>query len=96
MSSVKKRPSYVELNVLRSGIWFFQPTQHVFSVQCAPLFSLYPDHKVHGANIGPIWGRQDPVGPHVSLKIFAIWVGIVSHPRVTIVMYNSKTEWQNG
>ena len=25
-----------------------------------------PDNKDHGANIGPIWGRQDPGGPHVG------------------------------
>ena len=25
-----------------------------------------PDSKVHGANMGPIWGRQDPGGPHVA------------------------------
>ena len=24
------------------------------------------DNKVHGANMGPIWGRQDPGGPHVG------------------------------
>ena len=24
------------------------------------------DSKVHGANMGPIWGRQDPGGPHVG------------------------------
>ena len=35
---------------------------------------VYPDSKVHGANMGPIWGRQDPGGPHVSPMIFAIWV----------------------
>ena len=32
-----------------------------------------PDSKVHGANMGPIWGRQDPGGPHVSPVNFAIW-----------------------
>ena len=32
-----------------------------------------PDSKVHGANMGPIWGRQDPGGPHVSPMNFAIW-----------------------
>ena len=32
-----------------------------------------PDSKVHGANMGPIWGRQDPGGPHVGLINFAIW-----------------------
>ena len=34
----------------------------------------YPDSKVHGANMGPIWGRQDPGGPHVGPINFAIWV----------------------
>ena len=33
-----------------------------------------PDRKVHGANMGPIWGRQDPRGPHVGPMNFAIWV----------------------
>ena len=32
-----------------------------------------PDNKVHGANMGPIWGRQDPGGPHVGPMDFAIW-----------------------
>ena len=26
----------------------------------------YPDNKVHGANMGPIWGRQDPGGPMLA------------------------------
>ena len=30
-------------------------------------------HQVHEANMGPIWGRQDPGGPHVGLVNFAIW-----------------------
>ena len=39
------------------------------------IFSLriIPDKKVHGANIGPIWGRQDPGGPHVGPINLAIW-----------------------
>ena len=32
-----------------------------------------PDSKVHGASMGPIWGRQDPGGPHVGPMNFAIW-----------------------
>ena len=28
--------------------------------------TLVPDSKVYGANIGPIWGRQDPVGPMLA------------------------------
>ena len=33
-----------------------------------------PDNKVHGANMGPTWGRQDPGGPHVGPMNFVIWV----------------------
>ena len=33
-----------------------------------------PDSKVHGTNMGPIWGRQDPGGSHVGPMNFAIWV----------------------
>ena len=36
-------------------------------------FEIIPDNKVHGANMGPIWGRQDPDGPHVGRMNFAIW-----------------------
>ena len=32
-----------------------------------------PNSKVHGANMGPIWGWQDPGGPHVGPMNFAIW-----------------------
>ena len=34
----------------------------------------YDNHasKVHGPNMGPIWGRQDPGGPHVGPMNFAI------------------------
>ena len=34
----------------------------------------YPDTNVHGANMGPIWGHQDPGGPHVGPMNLAIWV----------------------
>ena len=33
-----------------------------------------PDSKVHEANMGPIWGRQDQGEPHVGPMNFAIWV----------------------
>ena len=32
-----------------------------------------PESEVHGANMGPIWGRQDPGGPHVGPMNLAIW-----------------------
>ena len=34
---------------------------------------LAPDSKVHGANMGSIWGRQVPGGPNVGPMNFAIW-----------------------
>ena len=52
-------------------------------------FGMNPDSKVHGANMGPIWRRQDPDGPHVGPMNFAIWeflihrnvyIDIIIHP----------------
>ena len=33
----------------------------------------HPDSKVHGANMGTTWGRQDPGGPHVVHLNLDIW-----------------------
>ena len=45
-------------------------TQSVFDVN---FVHAHPDNKGHGANMGPISGRQDPGGPHVGPLNFAIW-----------------------
>ena len=37
----------------------------------------YPHSKVHGANMGPIWGRQDPGGTHVGTVSFFTWVSFL-------------------
>ena len=37
---------------------------------------VFPDSKVHGANMRPIRGRQDPEGPHVGPMNLAIWFEI--------------------
>ena len=48
-------------------------------------YLLTPDSKVHGANMGPIWGRQDPGGPHVGpvncaiCDNFSLWKGRYLH-----------------
>ena len=44
-------------------------------ILCMPLANerqRYPDSKVHGANMGPIWGRHNPGGSHVAPMNFAI------------------------
>ena len=50
---------------------------HTYMVPCSFVSDEpYPNSKVHGANMGPIWGQQDPGGPHVDPMNFATWVGI--------------------
>ena len=49
----------------------FGRTSHVAQQPCRAASHMMrnnsiPDNKVHGANMGPIWGRQDPGGPHVG------------------------------
>ena len=43
-------------------------------------FTNTPDSKVPRANMGPIWGRQDPGGPHVGPMNLAIWDGLTLIP----------------
>ena len=42
-------------------------------IHCCVGFRIIPDSKVHGAKMGPTWGRQDPSGPHVGPMNFVIW-----------------------
>ena len=62
----------------------------VLVVTCDTNTLYYPDNKLHGANIGPIWGRQDPGGPYVGLMNFAIWVVTVrqQHQRTAALQNN--------
>ena len=46
-------------------------------VLCISPIENHTDRKVHGANMGPIWGREDPGGPHVGPMNFAICAGII-------------------
>ena len=66
---------------LRYGMpWYTVPNFTLCMQQSLVRWILYfhletfPDSKVHGANMGPIWGRQNPGGPHVGPINFAIWV----------------------
>ena len=43
----------------------------------AGVWRHYPDSKVHGAKMGPTWGRQDPGGLHVGPMNFAAWVSVM-------------------
>ena len=44
----------------------------------------HPDSKVHGANMGPVWGQQDPGGPHIGHMKLAIWADHRGHNKPNI------------
>ena len=50
-----------------------------------------PDSKVNGANMGPIWGRQDPGGPHVGPMNFAIWA--IVQEFTLLVKHDTGIHW---
>ena len=67
------------------------------STQFLPCYTgVSPDIKVHGANMEPIWGRQDPGGPHVGLMNFAIWAYIFGTMCDRHCHVNSKIRYKHG
>ena len=42
----------------RISVWIVS-IKYRYNVRCGPYYAI-PDDKIHGANMGPIWGRQDP------------------------------------
>ena len=52
-----------------------------------------PDSKVHGANMGPSWGRQDPGGPHAGPMNFAIWDGNMQNIAYLSPVKHLATHW---
>ena len=55
-----------------------------------------PDSKVHGAYMGPIWGRQDPGGPHVGPMNCVIWGSVLRKhsqllSKITLWCYDMAT-----
>ena len=57
----------------RKCIWTYRLRNDGHFDPCLILLHGDPNSKVHGAYMGPIWGRQDPGGPHVGPMDFAIW-----------------------
>ena len=66
-------------SVIFARKWFsVLPTPH-YSTTEAKIndYDLHVSYsKTHGANMGPIWGREDPGGPHVGPVDFVIWDSI--------------------
>ena len=56
------------------GRWHCALLSLTMSWFCCSHHRTSPDSRGHGANMEPIWGRQDPGGPHVGPMNLAIWV----------------------
>ena len=60
-----------------------------------------PDSKVHGANMGPIWGRQDPGGPHVGYLgtlLSGKWLVVSSGSFLfhTVLLKKNALQWRHN
>ena len=78
MASVSSRPQCVKADTtLVRQSWRMNCSYPLTNMTGDELIN-YPNSKVRGANMGPIWGRQDPGGPHVGPMNFAIWVCYIS------------------
>ena len=72
-----RNPCFISLKCMvkwNAGIWVCKP--HLYICE-----DMIPDSKVHGANMGPSWGRQDPElgGPHIDPVNFAVWENSTQH-----------------
>ena len=66
----------------------------------AGLEGHFPHSKVHGANMGPIWGRQDPGGPHVGSMnppgyepCYLGWLNRLISEFVFIFLFVNRDNW---
>ena len=57
---------------------------------------INPDSKVHGAYMVPIWGRQDPGGPHVGPMNFAIWEATIGSRNNSVPYKRQAISWTNN
>ena len=62
---------------------------------------IIPDSKFNGANVGPIWDRQNPGGPHVGPMNFAVWDCFVIQAEIEYIFWVGISylirpkEWDN-
>ena len=81
--------------VARWEIWILNV---LFNAEENGTDDIHPGSKVHGANMGLIWGRQDPGGPHVSPMNYLgryIWANgrtRVAPPRSHNAIYHVRLE----
>ena len=73
---IKKGLSLFDLITLNQPLpWQSHRIVMLFFLMVNYINSEFPDSKVHGANLGPTSGRQNPGGPYVGHMNLAKWVG---------------------
>ena len=72
---IKKLLFKHNFSIMRNAIYL---PETVFE-KCHIRINLFPDSKVHGANMGPTWVLSAPDGPHVGLMNIAIGLFIEMH-----------------
>ena len=72
---------------------FTYADQHNISCICCQRRLKNSDSKVHGANMGPTRGRQDPGGPHVGHMKIAIWLSVIAHETQTWRLDWNRLRW---
>ena len=89
VNALESRPFWL------SGRYVLGYTIYIGMLPCIQYIPrIIPDGKVHGANMGPIWGRQDPGGPHVGPMTFAICDTVHALFRFAMVYYSLRcTPW---
>ena len=73
---------------IKQIFYFLLKFVHLWHFQIRFISFPHPDSKVHGTNMGPTWGRQDPGGPHVghvNLAIWAAWLMIHKYCQSDII-----------
>ena len=65
----KTRQNKAKVTDIQGRDWYCCQLYHPVHI-----FQYFPDSKVHRANKGPIFGRQDPGGPHIGHMNLVIWV----------------------
>ena len=66
-----------------------RPLKYLSTKKDTQMDHIAPDSKVRGAYMGPIWGQQDPGGPHVRPMNFAIW-GVLLPTQKCCFAHSSK------
>ena len=92
---------YYHMCSVRANLQIYKPwypivtmVQRNPTITAITITQITPDSKVHGANMGPIWGRQDPGGPRIGPMNFAIWDVCVEHRWIYfLVEWPSALAW---